>query len=251
MSSPKQFIAPTTYFLQEGRENLRECLKVAFQAARVQNVSKLVVFTARGEGVRIALEEFCFLDENKHVRLVATTFPAGKVFTDPSGNPISVGIDDANIALFKAREVPIIKAHMPFDPITPLYKQRGVLGQDLSLIGEALNIFGGSMSLCVQAIVMACDAGEIALGEHVIALSSDTAILAQATSTTRMLSELVIREILCKPAVFSIGRKEIAERFPVQMTLNIKAEPSSLGSGDIPNLHAASAEQVDPGSVKE
>jgi hypothetical protein len=64
---------------------------------------------------------------------------------------------------------------------------------------------------------MACDAGEVALGEHVIAATSDTAILAQATCTRQMLGQLVIREVLCKPAVLSIGRKEVAEKFPIQL----------------------------------
>jgi hypothetical protein len=232
MTLPKQFSAPTTYFLQEGRDNLRECLKNVFQTAKVQNIAKLVIFTARGEGVRLALDEFCSLDEYKHVKLVAVTFPQGKKFTDASGNAIPVTIDDDNISVFKAREVPIVRAHMPFDPIAPLYKQRGVLGQDLSLVGEALNMFGGGMNLCVQAIVMACDAGEVGLGEHVIALSSDTAILAQATSTTRMLEELVIREILCKPVVFSVGRKETSEKMPVQMELKVGVEQKSLPSGN-------------------
>lgn len=228
MTSPKQFSAATTYFLQEGRDNLRECLKSVFQTAKVQNITKLVIFTARGEGVRLALDEFCSLDEYKHVKLVAVTFPQGKKFTDPSGNPIAVNIDDDNVNLFRAKEIPVVRAHMPFDPIAPLYKQRGVLGQDLSLIGEALNMFGGGMSLCVQAIVMACDAGEVRLGEHVIALSSDTAILAQAASTGRMLEELVIREVLCKPVVFSVGRKENADKLPVQLELSVGAEPKAL-----------------------
>jgi hypothetical protein len=228
MTSPKQFSAPTTYFLQEGRDNLRECLKSVFQTAKVQNIAKLVIFTARGEGVRLALDEFCSLEEYRHIKLVAVTFPQGKKFTDDSGNSISVHIDDDNLKAFRLKKVPIVRAHLPFDPIAPLYKQRGVLGQDLSLIGEALNMFGGGMNLCVQAIVLACDAGEVSLGEHVIALSSDTAILAQATSTTRMLEELVIREVLCKPVVFSVGRKENADKMPMQMELSAGAEPKAL-----------------------
>ena len=242
MTSPKQFSAPTTYFLQEGRDNLRECLKSVFQTAKIQSITKLVIFTARGEGVRIALEEFCSLDEYKHVKIVAVTFPSGKKFTDASGNPISVAIDDDNVSIFKAKEVPIVRAHMPFDPIAPLNKQRGVLGQDLSLIGEALNMFGGGMGLCVQAIVMACDAGEVGLGEHVIAFSSDTAILAQATSTTRMLEELVIREVLCKPVVFSVGRNENAEKLPVQMELNVAVAPKALPTSEPESSSSPSAD---------
>jgi hypothetical protein len=61
----------------------------------------------------------------------------------------------------------------------------------------------GSMSLCVQAVLMASDAGRVNRGEHVIALTSDTAILAQSAPTRYMLTEFAVREVLCKPAIYS------------------------------------------------
>ncbi|MGB8013581.1 MAG: hypothetical protein WCF68_18360 [Terriglobales bacterium] len=206
------FRAPITYFLKEGRENLPECLRIAFEAAKQQNVEKIVIFTAQGEGVKLAIEGFCSQSEYKDMRLVAVTFPNGKTFSDPSGKPVVVEVGQEDRALFERSGVPIVRAHLPFDPIGSCFKNQGVLAQDLSLVGNALNMFCGSMSLCVQAIVLACDAGAVELGEHVVAMTSDTAILAQATSTRRMLRELVIREVLCKPAILSIGREELAER---------------------------------------
>jgi hypothetical protein len=224
----KQFTAPITYFLQEGRENLLHCLGIAFDAAKQQNVMKIVIFTAQGDGIRVALESFCAQPIFENIRLVAVTFPAGKTFTDAQGKMISVDISPENDLLMKKHQVPLIKAHLPFDPITP-YQPGGALGQDLTLVGEALSMFGGSMSLCVQAIALACDAGAVGLGEHVIALTSDTSILAQASCTSRMLRELVIREILCKPAVLNIGRKESSEKVPLQMEL-----PESGGQKSLP-----------------
>src|SRR5258708_17133674 len=92
-----------------------------------------------------------------------------------------------------------------------------MLGQDLNLVSEALGIFGGSMALCVQAITMACDAGEVEIGEHVIALTSDTAILAQASNTDRMLGELIFREILCNEAVLTLTVKALSGKMPGQL----------------------------------
>lgn len=215
---PGQFTAPTTYFLQEGRENLPECLKIAFHAARQQNITKILIFTARGEGVRMALDSFCSQPDYEHIKLVAVTFPEGKHFTE-ANKPIIVEIPADQKALFESKGVSIVKAHSPFDPITSPGRQRGVLGQDLSLVGDALDVLCGSMSLCVQAILLACDAGVVSLREHVIALTSDTAVLAQAATTARMLSDLIVREILCKPAVLTISRKEIADKFPLQLEL--------------------------------
>jgi len=223
-----QFTSPTVYFLQEGHDNLRHCLQIAFASAKQQNVSKIVIFTARGEGVRIAVESFLSQPTFSDIKLVAVSFANGKLFTDESGETIEAKISSEDVALFHEHNVPIVRAHLPFDPITPMYKSHGMLGQDLSLVSEALSLFGGSMALCVQAITMACDAGEVGVGEHVIALTSDTAILAQASNTGRMLGELIIREILCKAAVLTISRKEHSERVPGQLTLDIPAGPIAL-----------------------
>jgi len=220
----KQFTAPTVYFLQEGKENLLQCLKTAFQAAKQQNVSKILIFTAKGDGVRIALESFCSQPEFSHIRLVAVTFPAAQVFRDKEGNKLESEISSGDAEFFRNSKVDIVRAHLPLDPFTPFRRRQGALGQDLSLIGEVLNLFCGSMSLCVQAIILACDAGFVAPGEHVIALTSDTAILAQASSTRRMLGDLVIREILCKPAVLSVTRQELADKLPAQMQLEMTSE---------------------------
>jgi hypothetical protein len=205
---PKNFIAQTTYFLQEGRENLEECLKIAFQAAEQHNVRKIIIFTARGEGVQIALRDFHSQNQYAHVQLVAVTFPADKYFTDAEKKPITVEISDDVASVLSANNVPIVKAHLPFDAVEPSAAQKTQVGRGYSLVGEALNMFCGSMSLCVQAITLACDAGHVAPHEHVIALTSDTAILASAAVTRKMLSRLVIREILCKPAILTIGRNE-------------------------------------------
>ena len=207
----KHFTTPITYFLEEGRVNLRDCLNVAFNAAEKQRIQKIIIFTSQGEGIRIALEEYCARPEFQHIQLVAVTFPAGKEFTDAEGKPMKVEISSEDRGLFKQQGIPIVQAHFPFDPIESSFRKRGNLGQDLSLVGDALNMFCGSMSLCVQAIVTACDAGAAELGEDVIVLTADTAVLARATTTRRMLRELVIREILCKPAILSISRGESAQ----------------------------------------
>jgi hypothetical protein len=207
----KQFTTGITYFLQEGRENLLECLRAAFGAANNHNIQKIVIFTAEGLGVTMALDEFCAKPEFSHIKLVAVTFPIGQPFTDAEGKPLQIDISDELRERFRKQSVPIVRARMPFDPIAPPHLHRGVLGQDLSLVESALNVFGGSMSLCIQATLIACDAGEVGWGEHIIALTSDTAILAQAAPTRHMLTALAVREILCKPAIYTIGRNEKAQ----------------------------------------
>src|SRR4051812_31937837 len=104
------FTAPITYFLQEGRDNLEYCVKVAFQGARQHNIRKIVIFTARGEGVRLALRHL-EADKQLAVQIVAVTFPAGKQFTDVTGNKFTVDIDSETQALCSREGIQIIKAH--------------------------------------------------------------------------------------------------------------------------------------------
>lgn len=204
----KQFTISATYFLQEGRDNLRKTLRIAFRAALLHKITKVVIFTAQGEGVRIAVDEFLSQPEYQHIRIIAVTFPKGKHFTGKDKRSVLVEISAEDEAKFREHDIPILRHHLPFDPISSPYSERGSLGQGLSLVADALNIFGGSMSLCVQAVTIACDNGDVKLGEHVVSLTSDTAILAQATSTGRMLKELIIREVLCKPAILNVTRRE-------------------------------------------
>jgi hypothetical protein len=72
----KSFIAPTTYFLQEDRENLADCLKVAFQSSVQQGIHKIIIFTAYGDGIKLAVEDFCSQPQYSHIQLIAVTFPA-------------------------------------------------------------------------------------------------------------------------------------------------------------------------------
>jgi hypothetical protein len=70
------------------------------------------------------------------------------------------------------------------------------------------------MSLCVQAALMACDAGEVEVGEHVIVLTSDTSILVRASGTRDLLTDFIVREILCKPVLLTIIKREEIEAAP-------------------------------------
>ncbi|HVC47484.1 MAG TPA: hypothetical protein VND90_09590 [Terracidiphilus sp.] len=203
------FDYPTSYFLQEGKENLAHCLEATFAAALAHRVSKIVIFTSAGNGVLMALDQYRSQEQYSHIELVAVTFPNQSEFT--KGDPSEHRIPESSLRIFAENRVPVVRAHLPFDPIRTHYTGHGVLGQDFGLIGNALRIFGGSMSLCVQAVLMASDAGHAALGEHVIAMTSDTSILVRAASTSRFLTDLIVREIICKPVLLTIGKAEKAQ----------------------------------------
>jgi hypothetical protein len=205
---PRPIKADVEYFFNEGISNLEDCLRVAFEAALGHGVDKIVIFTGLGKGPRLAVENFLSRDIYRHIRVVAVTFPQGKEFLDEDRNTFTQEISSTEVDFMRLNGVALVRAHLPFDPISAHFRNHGILGQDLTLIGNALSIFCGSMSLCVQATLMACDAGEVILGEHVIALTSDTAILVRAASTARLLTDFIVREILCKPLFLNIGKAE-------------------------------------------
>jgi hypothetical protein len=194
----------TTYFWREGKPNLHDCLRISFEAAKRHDVRKIVIFTGAGAGVRAAVDDFLSQSEYAHIQLVAVTFPHGQHFTSTDH---AHDISDEDAKWISEQKIPLIRAHLPFDPIKAQYQ--GLLGQDFSLLGNVLSIFGGSMSLCIQAILMACDAGVIQKGEHVISLTSDTSILVRSAPTSHLLTDFIVREIFCKPVALDISKKEV------------------------------------------
>jgi hypothetical protein len=204
----KQVTASVTYFAEEGRENLSECLRLSFERLAHYGLEKLVIFTGVGDGIQEAVDTYLFHDEYARVRVVGVTFAQGFEVRKDGKQSAHVFPEDRRSA-FSERGIPIVRAHLPFDAITTQYRyQHGVLAQDMGIVGNALNIFCGSMSLCVQAVLMACDAGELAIGEHVVVMTSDTALVVRAAPTSRLLTDLIVREIICKPAFLTVAKGE-------------------------------------------
>jgi len=226
------------YFYDEGRAHLKDCLAIAFDAAQRYGIEKVVIFTAKGEGVHFALELIEREPKYKSIKIIAVTFPQGKTFTnrDKPDTRMEVEINSKSRKIFSKAGIPIVRAQLPFDPISASFRDHGILGQDFSLIGNALSIFGGSMSLCVQAGLLACDAGEITWGEHVITVTSDTAIVVRAAPTRHFLTDFVVREILCKPLFLTIGKKEPTPREmsdDAEGLEDLNSEPKQLPSPEI------------------
>ncbi|HEY5382341.1 MAG TPA: hypothetical protein VIJ65_08790 [Acidobacteriaceae bacterium] len=217
----KQVTSTVTYFAEEGKANLSECLRLSFETLVEFGLETLVIFTGVGEGIQQAIDQFLDRPEYAHIRIVGVTFAQG--FEVRREGVLGPHVFPAEVkAQFLSRGIPLIRAHLPFDSISAQYQQHGAMGQDMSIVGNALNIFCGSMNLCVQALMMACDAGEVEIGEHVVVMTSDTALLARAAPTSRLLTDLIVRQIICKPAFLTIAKSEkrLGEPTGEQLTLN-------------------------------
>ncbi len=201
---PNSYSGMIEYFFHEGKENLEDCLRIAFETAISRDVKTIVIFTGVGEGPRIAIGKYLSQSIFQEIKLIAVTFPYGQRFKDGA----LIEMSPETQSFLRENEVPLLRAHLPFDPIAAHYRHHGILGQDLTLIGNALSIFGGSMSLCVQAALVASDAGYLELGQHAICMTSDTAIIARTSPTQDFLNDFIVREILCKPMSLTVVKHE-------------------------------------------
>ena len=195
------------YFSGEGQENLSDCLELSFKTALQYGLDRIVIFTGRGDGIQQAIDEYTSQPNYSHIRLVGVTFAQG-FGAKSSKQANDYAFPPERKRSFAELDIPIVRAHLPFNPISLQDQAGGVLAQDLSIVGNAFNIFCGSMSLCIQAVLMACDAGEILTGEHVVVMTSDTSLIVRAAPTSRLLTDLIVRQVICKPAFLTIVKAE-------------------------------------------
>jgi hypothetical protein len=208
------------YFEQEGRQNLPQVLRVlkrVFKKRPDLQACKIVVFTAIGEGPALA---YNFLQEYDP-KIIAITLPPD----------FSVRRDEAKLypripiklrAFFDGVGIPVISGRLPFERI----EGSEAHNQNMKLIVDVLSLFGGGFSVCVQAVLQACDHGVVDESEKVIGLSGDCAAVMTASTTKNFLSRehcLSINEILCKPRTLTIARGEPARA--VEQNRDLFANP--------------------------
>ena len=199
-------LTQTTYLDGEGREYMRECLEQAFRWCREQSIQKLVIFTGTGEGPVFAVERL--LPETPSLKLIAVTPPVGKRFReDPTSSESRVVTAGPSLALrefLRSFGVSVVSAQLPFKPLAQVHSE-------WATVEKAYGILGGGFALCVQAALVACDAGELRVGERVAVASADTAIVVRATRTEAILSPsegLLVEHIICRPSRYSISKPE-------------------------------------------
>lgn len=193
------------YFESEDRSNLSKTLELVSRRVKETGIGKLLVFTRDGEVVFRAAKKL------KRVKVIGVTFPYKQRFTEISGN----GTENESVPSTSTREVaerfaqegiPLVRGTMPFQQIVIPYAR----DSKLEGITHALGLFGGGLSLCIQAILMATDAGEVEPGEEVASMSADTAITATGTLSKWLfhpVEGMEIREIICKPRALTISRR--------------------------------------------
>jgi uncharacterized protein len=196
------------HFDSEGRENLPSVIKDvktylrALQSNGNTSLPKLVFLTGQGEGPMIAYNQLNELNAT----IIAVTFPRGFHVRISEKEVYYPQISERVRKFFKGVEIPVITGRLPFDAMDGADSHN----REMKLLRSAFALFGGSMPLAIQAVLQAADNGLVEIGEQVIAVTSDTAVLITASTTEHFLSKncgMMVNEIICKPRIFSIARR--------------------------------------------
>lgn len=206
-------------FDSEGRENLPDVVKnlktymKGLLAGGRSNLPKVVFLTAQGEGPMIAYSQLGGLN----VTIIAVTFPPDFTVRTKENEEFKPQIPEKVRKFFKGVEIPVISGRLPFDGISGADSHN----REMGLLRSAISLFGGSMPLAIQAVLQATDHGLVDVGEQVVAVTSDTAVLITASTTELFLSKtcgMMVNEIICKPSVFTISRRRRAKEAPRELT---------------------------------
>lgn len=191
------------YFEREGRENLAQVLRVVKRALRRRpelRSAKLVIFTAAGEGPALAYSQLQQFDP----QIVAVTFPPD-FFVRQGKENYYPRVHAKVRKFFDGVGVKVITGRLPFDQIEGADDHN----HQMELIRQVFSTFGGSIPLAIQAVLQSCDSGAVEIGERVIVITGDSALIVTASTTRKFLSQdggLVVNEILCKPRNMNITR---------------------------------------------
>lgn len=200
----------TRYFDGEGRAYMEPCLRHTFRWCRDNGIRKVVIFTGSGDGPMFAARSL--LPDYENITAVAVTPPVGRLYVrDPNSEQkefVRSGVSPRIHQFLQAFGVPVVSAHLPFK------STMGDHANPLALVESAFGVLGGGFGLCVQAVLMACDAGRLEAGERVAAATADTAIVAVASRTETFLSPtegLLVEQILCRPRRYTISKSQHLE----------------------------------------
>ncbi len=230
MTDNRRTVFPVVYFEEEGRVNLPRVVGVIQRTMkRRTDLRTAVFFTAFGEGPALAYARLNRLEPQPQI--VAVTFPPTFVVYR-GGEPVRPIIAPRVRKFMDGVGIPVLTGRLPWDQIDGC----GQHNEAVDLITRALSVFGGSMPLCIQAVLQACDMGRIEVGQRVIGATGDCAAVITASTTKSAFSKqagLAVNEILCKPRnptlLYEWAKRQKAERD--QGTLELLSENRQEADG--------------------
>jgi len=174
------------YFETPGLENTEETLRLAAERAKARGINKIVLASTRGDTARLAMEKFA----RTGIKMVVVPHQYG------------FGSETQRFPSKLIAELEKKGHRVHFG--TMLFHTDNFYGDRTpTIMANVFRVFCQGMKVCAEIILMATDAGCVAIGEKVIAVTgtgrgADTAVVAIASTSTRF-SDFHITEIICKP----------------------------------------------------
>ena len=227
----------TNYVDGEGRNFMQGCISRSIEWCERAGLNKVVIFTGNGDGAHYAAKEILSREKYNHIMIIAVTPPVGREYrtnpADPASPMVRAGISPAMLDELSALGVSVVAAHLPFKGIQ-IGRERS---SEWTRVAEAYGVLGGGFALCIQAVLVACDAGAVQSGERVVVASADTAFTAIASRTESFLSPkegLLVEHIICRPLRYQISKPthSMVEQMwapiilPELPTQNVATEPN-------------------------
>ncbi len=214
------------YFERPGPANTRDTLECCRRRAVELGLRTVVIASLRGESALLALEVLA----GTGFEVVAVTIPPGAFWTVGSMHNdiwddipelraqreaweseglgrVRMDMDEDTEARLTAMGVKVVRGTIPFYAIgTSLAARFGGLNFE-QYFTEALRLFSGGTIVCVEAALMAADAGAVSIEDEVVAAAGtsmglDTAMVVRPSTSLTFLepgSGLEIREVVAMP----------------------------------------------------
>lgn len=179
------------YFSKPGPENTKACVETVLRVIEERGFRDIVVASTYGDTALIFAEAL----KDKDVNLVIVTHNVG--FREPGTHEMTEEVREK----LKALGAKVYTGTMAMRGIGSAIKSQFHYSEE-ALIAQTLRIFGQGLKVCVEIVVMACDAGLIP-PEDVLAVAgtargADTVAIIKAMPSNKFFN-LKVREILAKP----------------------------------------------------
>jgi len=179
------------YFETAGQVNTQETIALALQAAEDNEIRHIVIASKGGDSARLLIGTDCNVVCVTHVEGFEEN---GKNFMDPE---VRRELEAAGIQMLTTTHV-----------LSGV--ERGISTKfggiyPAEVMSHTLRMFGQGTKVCVEAAIMALDAGLVPYGERIIAIAGtgrgvDTALILTPAHAQRVF-ETRVHEVICKPGL--------------------------------------------------
>jgi len=169
-----------------------QVLAIADNYSREHDIHDIVLATTKGNTALTASDIF-----QKGMNIVAVTHSTG--FIKENFQELEASISK-NI---EEKGIKILSSVMPFHSWNDHYRKRSGAIMPTTIIADTLRLFGQGTKVCVEIVMMACDAGMIPHGQPVLAIAgtgkgADT-VLSMVGCNSRKFFDMKIIDVIAKP----------------------------------------------------